>query len=72
LTYTEKDVKKFFPEGLPKHLITEEFATTKINAVLLRPQTLKILNDLNLSQEKHFVKHDSPLPNILCIPLHLG
>jgi type II secretory pathway pseudopilin PulG len=65
LVFSDKDIKKYFPEGLSKRLLTEEFKGTKMNAVLLRPQTLKIIKDLKVSQERHFVKEDTPPSNIL-------
>lgn len=55
LNFSEREIKKYLPEGFSVHLTRREFAYTKSKALLLRKEALGVIENLKRQLEDGFV-----------------
>lgn len=70
ITFSDRELKKYLPEGFSLHLTRREFAQTKTKSILLRKQALEAISNLKAQQAAGFVvpAHKAGAANDASIP----
>lgn len=79
ITFSERDLKKYLPEGFSLHLTRREFAQTKTKSILLRKQALEAIANLKAQEAAGFIipqhkanSDDSSIPKPMMLHGHNG
>lgn len=70
LTFSDRDLNKYLPEGFSLHLTRREFAETKTKSILIRKQALEAIANLKAQQAAGFIvpRHKASIANDVSVP----